>query len=395
MPAGTWRSICMIYLFAELIAACHGKSLALVSDVARHFQVTPARASWVIGAVAVAAAIFAPIGGWMIDRVGELRAIRIGLLIAMLCSFGGFLAPDFTTLIVLRLIEGVGYIAVVLGALALLIRTTEGARQTAALSLWSVASPMGGALAIMAVSPLVGTDKWQWVFACHALLLFIAFWFTPLLPVAPPREIRREPIAQSLAIYRFPAVRLFLGAILLVQIFKLGSGSALPTFLMTVHHVPPAWIGAISAISIALSVAGGVLAGALFNRRGGAGWPAAIATIVSAMGAFILYAPVPTFVALFAMLISSISGGVMFAWITSSIPKITPDASRVGAAAGAVSQLLYLSMSIGPVLMFFILEQPSRLPLFAVITLSYGLPLAVIALQRRSAIADASSPLPA
>jgi predicted MFS family arabinose efflux permease len=383
MQPGTWRSIALIYVFAELIAACHGKSLALVSDVGRTFQVEAATASWVIGAVAVAAAVLSPVGGWLIDRLGELRAIRFGLVVAMIASFGGCLAQTFTVLIAFRLAEGVGYIAVVLGALALLIRTTEGTRQTTALALWSVASPMGGALAILCVSPLVGSPQWQLVFAFHAALLFGALLLTPLLPRPIARERLHEPVSRALSIYASPPVRLFLGAIVLVQVFKLGSGSVLPTFLMNEHGVPAAWMGAISVASIALSVVGGILAGALFNRGISPFGIAGVSAVISGIGSGVIYTTgLDMTVVLAAILISAVSGGVMFAWITSTIPKIAPDPARIGATAGAVTQLLYLSMAIGPAVMFFILHQPSRLPLFLLIAAAYGLPLLILGWQR-------------
>ena len=387
MAAGSWRSIALIFFFAELIAACHGKSLVLVNDVSRTFDVSASQASWIIGAVAVAAAIFAPVGGWLIDQIGEIRAIRGGLVIALLASFGGYLAGDFTTLIAFRFIEGIGYIAVVLGALALLIRTTGGKRQTTALALWSVASPMGGALAIISVSPMVGRPDWQIVFAAHSALLFVALWLTPLLPKVPAGERTILPVSQALSVYSFPKVRLFLFAVVFVQIFKLGSGSAMPTFLMTERGLAAAWLGVISASSITLSVMGGALAGLLFNRGVNPFGIAAASAIVSGIGSAVIYAQGPSLViVLVAIFVSAASGGVMFAWITSTIPQIAPDEARIGATAGAVSQLLYLSMAIGPTIMFFILNQPTQLPLFLFIALSYGLPLLVIGWQRKARI---------
>ncbi len=51
--------------------------------------------------------------------------IVVGLLLAAACSYLASRTEDFTTLITLRVIEGAGYISVVLAALALLVHTTE------------------------------------------------------------------------------------------------------------------------------------------------------------------------------------------------------------------------------------------------------------------------------
>jgi len=393
MAAGTWRSIALIFFFAELIAACHGKSLVLVGDVSRTFHVDAPKASWVIGAVAIAAAIGAPIGGWLIDRIGELRAIRGGLVIAMAASFAGYLATSFPALIACRFVEGIGYIAVVLGALTLLIRTTEGKRQTTALALWSVASPMGGALAILSVSPFVGKAYWQIVFALHSALLLGALALTPLLPRPPEREGPPVPIFRALSVYGVPRVRLFLFAVVFVQIFKLGSGSVLPTFLMTRHGMPAIWMGGISAASIILSVLGGTIAGLLFNRGASPfGVAGASALISGLMSALIFTDGTPVALVLGALFLSAISGGIMFAWITSTIPRIAPE-DHVGATAGAVSQLLYLSMAIGPAILFFLLSQPGQTPLLLFIAFSYGLPLLLIGWQSKNRNQESLAPI--
>ncbi|HZU63999.1 MAG TPA: MFS transporter [Novosphingobium sp.] len=390
--AGSWPAILAIYAYAELIAACHGKTLLLVPDVARSFAVDPARASWVIAAVALVAAVGAPFGGWLIDRLGEHRAIRLGLALAAPSSLAAAFVPRFAELVLLRVIEGAGYIAVVLGCLSLLIRTTSGPRQTTALAFWSVASPMGGALAILAVSPLAGTAQWRWVFAGHAGLLLLALVASPLLPAAPPRARASERGGASpWAVYRQPAALRFLGAVLLLQVFALGEAALLPTYLLTAHQLRPAEVGLLSAVSIALSVLGGVGAGVLYNRGAGIERVTAVALLVTLAGVLVCFHPAaPTAAVIAGRLVSAISGGAVFAWISTRIPRIAPARDQIGLASGAVSQLLYIGMTAGPPALFALYELPGRAGFYGFILLAYSLPLLAVARGAWRPVAEAA-----
>ncbi|WP_234406267.1 MFS transporter [Methylobacillus glycogenes] len=90
----------------------------LVGDVAQAFGVSPSQASWVVSAVALIAALFSPIVNWIVAHTGERKSIVAGLAIAAVASYLGGLSQDFSHLLVLRVIEGAGYITVVLAALA-------------------------------------------------------------------------------------------------------------------------------------------------------------------------------------------------------------------------------------------------------------------------------------
>jgi len=76
MRAGSWPSIALTLAFAVIIAACHGKTIVLVGDIARAFSVTPAHASWVVSAVALVAALASPIVNWAIAHNRKRPAVK-------------------------------------------------------------------------------------------------------------------------------------------------------------------------------------------------------------------------------------------------------------------------------------------------------------------------------
>ena len=376
MKAGSWGAIALILLYAALIAASHGKSLALVNDVAQAFSVSFAAAGWVVSAVAAVAAVAAPLVGWSVDRLGERRAIAIGLAIAIAAGYSVSLAPDFRTLILFRVIEGAGYIAVVLGALSLLIRTTSGPRQHDALAIWPAASPIGGAIAVILVSHIVGTGTWRIVFQIHAALLVVALLATPLLPASPTRQGPHTSLSDVLRIYRHAAI-LRLGASLGgLYVLDLGLAAASQSYLAHGRGIAPTVLGEMFAASVALMVLAAVATGQLLKRGVPGVFIGAIGALVAISGTITTFAPdVPVHVAIVASVLSGVGGGILMSWLTTTIPAAAPDPGQIGSTGGILSQLLYLGMFLGPPVVLWIFNGFPRIVFDAVVAAANLLPV--------------------
>lgn len=395
MRAGSWPSILLTLSFAVIIAACHGKTILLVADIAHAFSVSPARASWVVSAVAIVAALASPLVNWGIARIGERTAIVAGLLLAAACSYLASRSEAFEWLLALRVVEGAGYISVVLAALALLMHTTAGARRTTALAFWSVASPLGGALAIFAVAPYVGGQHGEWrvAFSGHALVLLVLLLATPLLParnLADRRE--RKPLALALRLYREPSVlrlALAVGAPLTVA---LGLVTLTPDYFIHQLGVAPATIGLISTVGILSSVLAGLFAGFVLNlRRIG---PLAVVggALVGVVLEVLVFLPgIDAGTAILAKIAQGFFGSFVVAWVFTSIPRMSREGDVMG-AGGIAEQALYLSMFLGPVLLFPLFSLPSRLPFLTVLVVASLLPLALVPLGLRPAAPAQASP---
>lgn len=378
MRAGSWPSILLTLAFAVIIAACHGKTILLVADIANAFSVSPSRASWVVSAVAVVAALASPLVNWIVARVGERRAIVFGLLLAAACSYLASRTEDFTTLITLRVIEGAGYISVVLAALTLLVHTTEGRRRTTALAFWSVASPLGGAIAIFAVAPYVGGQHGEWrnAFSGHALVLLVLLLATPLLPsVNLATRSERHSLRQTFRLYADPSVlrlALAVGAPLTVA---LGLVTITPDYFIHSLGVAPSTIGVISTIGILSSVLAGLLAGFVLNLRFFGPLAVVGGALIGVVLEVLVFIPgIAASTAIVAKIVQGFVGSFVVAWVFTSIPRMSRGGDVMG-AGGVAEQALYLSMFLGPVLLFPLFSLPSRLPFFAVLIVASLLPL--------------------
>lgn len=383
MRAGSWPSILLTLAFAVIIAACHGKTILLIGDIANAYSVSPSHASWVVSAVAVVAALASPLVNWGVARVGERKAIIGGLIIAALCSYLASRSTDFTALLALRVIEGAGYISVVLAALALLIHTTEGKRRTSALAFWSVASPLGGAIAIFAVSPYIGGDHSQWrlAFSGHAVILLLLLLLTPLLPsINLANRAERKPLSKVLSLYTDPQALRLAAAVGAPLTVSLGLITITPAYLIGVLQIAPATIGVISTVGILSSVAAGLLAGFVLNLRViGPLSVVAGAVIGVALEVLVFIPGVSAEVAIAAKIAQGFFSSFVVAWVFTSIPKMTRNGDLMG-AGGIAEQALYLSMFLGPVLLYPLFALTSRAPFFIVLVIANLLPLFLLPL---------------
>lgn len=383
MRPGSWPSILLTLAFAVIIAACHGKTILLIADIAQAYSVSPSHASWVVSAVAVVAALASPIVNWGVARVGERRAIVFGLIVAALCSYLASRTEHFSVLLTLRVLEGAGYISVVLAALALLIHTTEGKRRTSALAFWSVASPLGGAIAIFAVSPYIGGDHSQWriAFSGHAVILLLLLLATPLLPsINLANRAERKPLSKVFNLYADPAALRLAAAVGAPLTVALGLITIVPDYLIHTLHVAPATIGVISTVGILSSVVAGLFAGFILNlRRVG---PLAVVggALIGVSLEVLMFIPgVSAEWAIAAKLVQGFFSSFVIAWVFTSIPKMTRNGDVMG-AGGIAEQALYLSMFLGPVLLYPLFALPSRLPFFAALIIANLLPLFLLPL---------------
>jgi|GEM_PF-902705 len=397
MRPGSWPSILLTLAFAVIIAACHGKTILLIGDISASYGVSPTQASWVVSAVAIIAALGSPIVTWVISRQGERRSIVFGLLLAAACSYLASLTPSFSLLLTLRVIEGLGYISVVLAALALLVHTTEGARRTSALAFWSVASPLGGAIAIFAVSPYIGGDHTQWrvAFSGHAVILLILLLLTPLLPsINLAARAERKPLSEVFRIYTNPSTLRLAAAVGAPLTVALGLITVTPAYLIGTLHVAPATIGVISTVGILSSVLAGLFAGFILNLRVLGPLSVVVGAVVGLSLEVLVFIPgISTEVAIGAKVIQGFFSSFVVAWVFTSIPKMSRNGDVMG-AGGIAEQALYLSMFLGPVLLYPLFALPSRLPFFIALIVANLLPLFLLplGLGRRAEAPLAATP---
>jgi DHA2 family multidrug resistance protein len=151
-------------------------SIANVSlpAIAGDLGVSPNQGTWVITSFAVANAIAVPLTGWLSQRFGQVRLFVASVLLFMLASWLCGLAPNMTTLIAARALQGFVAGPMIPLSQSLLLSSYPSALAGLAMAMWAITT-----LVAPVVGPLLGgwiTDNisWPWIFYINIPVGFLA-----------------------------------------------------------------------------------------------------------------------------------------------------------------------------------------------------------------------------
>ena len=292
--------------------------------------------------------------GLLADGMGLKRSMVRGLcLLALASGLGGF-ATSVQTLLVLRAIEGVGFLLVALPAPALIRRLVPPEQLPGMLGVWGAYMPTGTALALL-VGPLFipawGWAAWWWLFA--AVSLAMAVWILRAIPADP------EPSGQQGGANMLQRLRRTLGARgpwLVALSFGLYSGQwlAVVGFLPSIYAaagVQGALLGLLTALAAAVNMGGNMVSGRLLQ----AGWlPRSTLWLgfgAMALGstlAFAAFTEAWPWLRFAGVLLFSCVGGLVPGTLFSLAVRLAPGEQQVAATVGWVQQLSALGQFMGP-----------------------------------------------
>ena len=137
MKPGTWGSIFLIYWYGLLCTAEAGKMPPLVNDLEHALGIPPTQLGLCVSAVVAVPALAGVLAGsFMEGVVGLRRGLALSALIICFANIGEIFATGFASMLSLRLFEGFGFVGLLVGSPALIIRTAEGKRRVQAMAGW-------------------------------------------------------------------------------------------------------------------------------------------------------------------------------------------------------------------------------------------------------------------
>lgn len=148
-------------------------SLALHS-IQKDFQLSFTTVSWLISSFYLASAIGQPVTGKLGDLIGRKRMFLIGLVLVAVSAFGAPLAPTFSILLLMRLIQSVGSSAVYPSGIGL-VRTHIQEKQASALAVLSIFSSAMAALGPTVGGFLIVWGGWPSIFLVNFPFIFLSF----------------------------------------------------------------------------------------------------------------------------------------------------------------------------------------------------------------------------
>ncbi|MEO8970523.1 MAG: DHA2 family efflux MFS transporter permease subunit [Ktedonobacteraceae bacterium] len=186
-----------------LLAACFGLLMLYIDlfivnvalpTIGQDLHAPLSTVSWTISGYALMIGVL-PMG---IGRLGDLwgqRAVYLaGLAIFCVGSFACGLAPSITTLIVFRVIQGIGAAIMTPGTLAIIIRAFPSEQHGLAIGIYGGISGLGLIAGPVLGGLLVQAGSWRWIFLVNISLGVVALVMTVLFVPESREESRAVPV---------------------------------------------------------------------------------------------------------------------------------------------------------------------------------------------------------
>ena len=379
-----------VIVFAGVCAALHvGKLPPALPVLQDALGITLVQAGFLLSAVQVASMTLGLAVGLSVDSLGLHRSMVGGLALLSVASISGGFVVDTRGLLCLRVIEGLGFLLVVMPAPALIRRTVDASQLSGRMGWWGTYMPTGSALALL-FGPWViaglNWSVWWWLLGVLAAFAGIAVWFCvpDVQPPAPTHSVANGAWFTRLALtLQSP------GPWLVALTFAVYSSQwlAVVGFLPTVYAelgLAAGMAGALSACVALANVSGNIMSGRLLQR----GWPAQrllwIGFACMALGAVGAYATwqgsgLPTALRFACGVMVSAVGGLIPGTLFASAVRVAPSDGTLSTTVGYMQQWSALGQFAGPPLVAWVAASAGGWQWTWVVTASLSLAGVVLA----------------
>src|SRR5574341_1038061 len=233
---------------ARALALVYAASLALMMGVnfiqpalpalIPPFHVSDAQLSWIMTVFTAPAIFLSPLFGVVADRYGRRLLLAYGLMVFGLFGTAMAFAPDFTWLLILRTLQGVGFSAVIPLTIVLIGDLLEGDHEIGGQGLkvfldrigYLIFPPLGGLLA---------TIGWFWPFAFYISTVPVGLAALVWMPETRGRsgEKTLTYLGDMLRLARHPRLLVAFSAGFLRFFLDYGFLTYFPLFLVRSHGI--------------------------------------------------------------------------------------------------------------------------------------------------------------
>jgi CP family cyanate transporter-like MFS transporter len=361
--AGSSLRAPVIVVLAGVCAALHvGKLPPAIAALQAALGLSLLQAGFLLSTVQVAGMSAGVAFGALADALGLKRSMLLGLALLALASAAGGVAQDVTSLLLLRAVEGFGFLLVVLPAPGLIRRLVAPQRLSRMLGLWGTYMPFGAALALL-IGPVwiaaFGWRAWWWVLG--ALSLAMALWLARAVPAGAPAPVaaRTLPLAE-----RLRQTLSAPGPWLVAMTFAVYAGQWLAVigFLPAIYleaGVSGAATGVLTALAAAVNMAGNLASGRLLHAGVRPTRLLATGFVTMALMAAAAFAAIdgeglPPALRYAAILLFSMVGGLIPATLFSLAVRLAPSEQTLSSTVGWMQQWSALGQFAGPPLVAWV-----------------------------------------
>ena len=359
-PAEAFQPRRYRFLIAGLVMAAHfsvGLNLFTISpllgDVIRDYEINRGAAGLLIALALLIAAGFGLPGGVVITRLGLTRSYTLGWWLIGLSALS-FLAPNYPSLLALRLFFGLGFALVLIATGPLLLQWFRPKEVLVMNGLNTAVLSLGIALSIFTAAPLAGVIGWQnslSVFGGMGLFGAVAWTVFGKVPAETIRKSGSMPVRDILRLIRNRQIVLLLLADAGVLVQYTALTAWLPAFYTEVRGMSPTMAGFVTGLLPFIGVFAVLLGGFLPLRFGTPRsyfiWPGVLVAI-GGPGSFLLGSPAGIYLAL--VLVGIGSWLYVPTLLSRAMELAGRDPERVAVVWGSLITFSGLGMFIAPIM---------------------------------------------
>lgn len=363
----------LVVILAGVSAALHVGKLPPALPVLRDaLGITLLQSGFLLSMVQLAGMTLGLAVGLTADGIGLRRSLLTGLLVLFGAGALGGWAQDATSLIVLRALEGFGFLLVSMPAPSLVRQLVPPHRLSAMLGIWGGYMPLGTAVALLSGPLVIFATSWQvWWWGTAGLSLLMAVWVWRAVPNDLERRALSEPVPAASArdgwTQRLRQTLRAPGPWLVALSFAMYSAQWLAVigFLPSIYAqagVAGSASAVLTALAAAVNIVGNMASGRLLHRGVPAQRLLYIGFSVMALGAFLAFvafplsdgAGLPPTIRFAAILLFSAVGGMIPGTLFSLAVRLAPDERTVSTTVGWMQQWSALGQFAGPPLVAWV-----------------------------------------
>jgi cyanate permease len=342
-------------LFAGIIAAGHvGKLPPALPSIRAELGLDLVTASWLASLFSATGVVTGVFLGAVADRFNHWRLAMGGLALMAVSGLCGAISATATQLIITRFFEGVGFLAVVIAAPAIIAHASSGRERSVALALWPTYMPGGISLMILVAPFALRAGGWRALWISLAVLAALG---AALMWIVGQRNGRERTVLSAtpplLQNIRIGASRL--GPWLVAGCFALYGAQLyavvtwMPTFMIEERGIDAATAAKLTALIVVANGACNII-GSWFLHRGAVPWVmialSGAIMAVSALGTFSGWLPDP------ARYLCSVAlcgaGGVAASATFAVAPSLAASPAQFGVVNGILVQASNVAQFVGP-----------------------------------------------
>ena len=352
---------------AGVCAALHvGKLPAALPVLRDALGVSLLQAGFLLSLVQFAGMALGLAVGLAADAIGLRRTMLAGLWLLAGASGLGAAADQPSQLLVLRAVEGMGFLLATMPAPGLIRRLVLPGQLNAALGVWSAFMPLGTALALLGGPAVIALAGWQalWLLLA-AITLLMALSLVMVVPADPRHEGSAAlPAGWPVRLRQTLTAR---GPWLVALCFAVYSAQWMSVigFLPSIYAqagLAVGWTAVATAGAAAVNIVGNVAAGRLLQRGALPDRLLLAGYAAMGLGAWIAFGPLAqtlspgagAAVRYGAVLLFSMLGGMIPGTLFSLAVRLAPGEHTVSTTVGWMQQWSCLGQFAGPPLVAWV-----------------------------------------